>query len=844
MTHKTPHDNSMKALWDACQSWLAQGLSIFPVRLKTKAPVNDWGKYRSQLITREELWDLMSSIREPAIAVACGRGSGNLECIDLDVKNYPTGGGEGVFLGAIMTLFPEIYPKLRIHRTQSGGYHIYYRVEGGAVTGNQKLAVAEGMKGAWIETRGEGGYALLPPSPGYEVIQDVPISVLSMDERNSLINLAKSYDTRVKIERKERIAKKESSFYDTNPWEDFAQSPAGEEVLRAHGWEFYRENASYIYFTRPGKDRGISASFNRTKRVYYVFSSSTELDPEKGYTPGTLMAILDHGGDMKAAYRYLVDQGYGKIRKDVEERIIETSALNNAPLPGNVSEEGKQLFEVVAKEVHEKYPHGVFWKGDVIQGYSISRQALYRVAESMGFCLYEEANMCRVIGHTIHPATKRDLFEALKAYVKEEQDIIDHILDSYESFLQNAGAFTISRLPLLESKRIVKSMRYKSFKYFRNGYLEITANEIKLRPYSDLGDGLIWEDQIQDRDFRFMPSFREGLYAEFLRLALVDETMARPAIGYLAHEYKDASMAYILVLCEAVPDPKDGGGSGKNIFTSLFKGTTTVKDIPGAQVQLNEKFYQPWCGERVYSLSDLPKRFDFSFLKNLSSGDAVIKKLFKDEETISVERLPKIVLSTNYSYEVSDGGLRRRIIPIEFTDFFTRAGGVDVYFDDKLFPLDWSDDDWSEYDNYIAHCIQLYLRQPKLVRPELTEGGWIKQFKTNFGELTYNFIEEYVETWKTKKIVPLEEFNEMYDRFCRENGVQLKYKLTSIRMNMALEEYCQKHEIKFQKDYRTRINSIRVRCKLFGDEETQNSSAFQAQNIFEMKPLDDEDPPF
>lgn len=37
-------------------------------------------------------------------------------------------------------------------------------------------------------------------------------------------------------------------------------------------------------------------------------------------------------------------------------------------------------------------------------------------------------------------------------------------------------------------------------------------------------------------------------------------------------------------------------------------------------------------------------------------------------------------MQTNYSYEITDGGLKRRIIPLEFTNFFTDRGGLDVHF--------------------------------------------------------------------------------------------------------------------------------------------------------------------
>jgi hypothetical protein len=285
-------------------------------------------------------------------------------------------------------------------------------------------------------------------------------------------------------------------------------------------------------------------------------------------------------------------------------------------------------------------------------------------------------------------------------------------------------------------------------------------------------------------------------------------------IGYLCHEFKDESDAYIVVLVEQCPDPKSGGGSGKNIFSNMLKYATSVKNLPGSQVVLDKDFLQSWDYEKVLSISDVPKKFDFLFLKELSSGNGINKKLFKNISTVDVGDMPKLLVSTNYSYEVSDGGLRRRIIPIEFTDFFTKAGGVNTHFG-KMFPTDWTTEDWQAYDNIILASIQQWLKVMRLTAPQLTEGGWTKQFEQEYGLLTLQFIEENITEWKLIKKVQVKAFNNTYDTFYSDNGGNKLYKLSSIRLNSALESYCQKHEIHFEKQVLIKENGIVDRYKLF-----------------------------
>jgi hypothetical protein len=223
---------------------------------------------------------------------------------------------------------------------------------------------------------------------------------------------------------------------------------------------------------------------------------------------------------------------------------------------------------------------------------------------------------------------------------------------------------------------------------------------------------------------------------------------------------------------------------------------------------------QSWKGERIFSISDAPKNFNFAFLKNLSTGTGIIKKLYSNEDTIAASDMPKFLVSTQFSYEVSDGGLRRRLIPIEFTNFFTLNGGVDNVYG-KMFPDDWSEFDWSGFDNIILHSIKLYLNHPKIDTPELSEGGWLKQFDQSYGSLTRQFIEENIDIWQKSKFVPADKFNDAYNHFCVENQINQRFKLSSKLMNKALEDYCVNKEIKFDGNILKKVNSIPIRGKSF-----------------------------
>lgn len=811
---------SFEKVWKEAQDFLDQGISIIPVRDKPQTfggreyPVKSafpWKEYQTKIIKKNELLYLFEKYDTLGFGIVGGAVSGNLEIIDIDVKNWP--GIDTRLFQDIKSLFPHLWAQLRIHRSPSGGYHIFYRISDHAADGNKKLAFKEGQKEAAIETRGEGGYVVGSSAMGYSVINDKPIPTISWVERCSLIAICEGYNQKVKVQ-PVVVSKSQSDYYDEDPWSHYNASPAAENILTDNGWSLAGSSNNFIWYTRPGKQSGVSASFNREKRIFYIFTSSTELEPSRGYQPATLLSILQFNNDKKAAYRWLVDNGYGRVKPQIEKRKLQTISRNpSAPIPANFSEDAKIAATELRQTYTELHPFGVFWKS-TDKGYTISREVIINVASQLGFRYYK-GNVVRIDNMLIHRIEERDFQDALKAYIKEpDLDMYEDICNAYEAFMQRSGKFMMSRLPMLDDSKILTDTKQVSYKFYRNGFLTIDDKTIIFSEYDSLVDVLIWADRCQPRNYN---KGKGGKYEEFLKLATdpAQSEHVKRCIGYLAHEYKDETTGYIIVLTEQCQDPKQGGGSGKNVFCNLLSNVTTYTSKPGSQAKFDEKFFQSWNGQRIFCISDVPKNFDFAFLKEPSTGSFIWKKLFKDEVEIKNSEAPKFVVQTNFSYEISDGGLRRRIIPIEFTNFFTQKGGLDIYFKCH-FPAGWTTEDWAGFDNYIAEAIQLWLiHERKLAAPELTHTGWVKQFEQTYGTTIAQIIKEYWQSWVDMGDVSNERFKNDLQAFYSDANIQKHYQPSTQKINAALKEWGAKQGIFVEVDQIKRIDMMPTKCRSF-----------------------------
>ena len=276
--------------------WLiAHGLCPMPVSDSiTKRPtIKGWTSFLTFPSDNEIIaW------RGKAIGIVCGKISGNLEVIDFDEKHRL-----GIYETWKASLNEEELACLSrcvISSTVNKGFHVIYRYEG--VEGNEKLASSV-EKETLIETRGQGGYVLEPPNKGYAKMQGWldTIPMLTEKEREAFFEKAIALNeyTPPVYEVKPHQHYQEDT---TRPGDLYNQTATFAEILEPLGWKRVGQQKETIYWRRPGKNFGISATENwKGNGLLHVFSKSTSLEAERSYTKFQVYAFLSCDGDFSQA---------------------------------------------------------------------------------------------------------------------------------------------------------------------------------------------------------------------------------------------------------------------------------------------------------------------------------------------------------------------------------------------------------------------------------------------------------------------------------------------------------------------------------------------------------------
>ena len=345
----------------------AQGIVVVPVATDgSKRPgVGSWKQYQERQPTQDELLNWFNNDQVQGLGVITGPISNNLLMIEWEGRaieqKLHLAAKEAMKASGLEYLW-ETLTNGYSEMTPSGGIHFLVKIDGAPIEGNTKLASKAGEDGGClIETRGAGGFSICAPSGGSAhpngkswtmiagSIENIP--TITEKELWELFTILKTFDEMPKSEiTKQELTKRE--FNPALPGDDYNQRMTWEEILEPLGWKKVYTQAQVTYWRRPNKDEGISASTNYGGYdTFFVFSTSTTFQSEKGYSKFATYAHLNHHDDFKAAAQALRFLGFGVGRDEIANYEYNPSTGEIIATDGVLATDSTEIDYLTAQEI-------------------------------------------------------------------------------------------------------------------------------------------------------------------------------------------------------------------------------------------------------------------------------------------------------------------------------------------------------------------------------------------------------------------------------------------------------------------------------------------------------------
>ena len=322
----------MANLVKLAKAYSKSGFSVIPVTARKLPALKGWKEFQSRPMTDEECERYFSNCY--GIALLCG-GKKKVTCIDFDLK-YDL--SKDLFDRYKSKIPKELLKKMYVQKTVSGGYHFVFtcaKMEPNQKLANRRTTAYEkhqtylenfenpetrdkALKIALnddrlvlIETRGEGGYFCIAPTPNYEAVHG-KIQEISEEEYDTLIEVARSFNEIKEYTPDIRLSKYDE--WELSPFEDYNQRGDMLFLMTMNGWTIDpTSRGKRIRLKRPGRTHAqSSALYDDETKIFNVFTTSSSFEINKGYNPSGVFIHLECHDDTKLAFEKLVEMGYGK----------------------------------------------------------------------------------------------------------------------------------------------------------------------------------------------------------------------------------------------------------------------------------------------------------------------------------------------------------------------------------------------------------------------------------------------------------------------------------------------------------------------------------------------------
>lgn len=610
------------------------------------------------------------------------------EVVDIDSKYDLTGSIYKNLCRAIQYTLPEVWDKIVIQRSANKGYHFFYRcpqIAGPLIFAQRPATGPEISKGerikTLIESRGEGGYIMICPTPGYKFVKGNPETIQSItpEQRSEMHAICKSF-TKIHQPVISQFSTKQNGREDA-PWNVFNNRNGYEYTLSElvkRGWENIRDDQDKILVLRPGSNAKSSGVVWKDTGILYLFSTSTEFESGIGNTPFNVHCKLNYEGNFKECCRQLAEQGIGSFGSDDGEFY-------------SISDKGK---------IKSKLREIVNWLNDIgIRKYVIS-PAAYEIVQ--------------VVDNRVSLTDLGTIKKIFCSYIHEtcNEQIDDFFLKAFTTIFNKEGI--INLVNPIDNSHFIRPTKDQAYILFKNACILVTSSDIKYLNYSSL-PALVWESNVIQREIK--PATVPAEVAKFISNISDDDparvNMLRSLIGYMLHPFKDPANPKVGILNDEFFDENSvepQGGTGKGMVIKLLSHFRNIVTIDGKTFSFDKSFmYQRVApGTEIVCFEDVRKGFDFEKLFSVITEDWTIERKGLLEYTIPFEMSPKLLITSNYAIKGSSASHLRRRYEVEISKHYSHLYTVRDEFG-HLFFEEWDTDQWASFDNFMLDCLQFYL---------------------------------------------------------------------------------------------------------------------------------------
>lgn len=774
----------MTTIAEATRRYLDAGISLVPCG-PNKRPVIDWKEYQSRLPTRTELDGWLARGIE-SFAAICGAVSGGLEIIDFDDNAQATPQPYTVddFYLPWREAVGELADRLGLVRQRTGGGGIQLAYYVGQPGGNQKLAwipdeTEKSGRSIAIETRGEGGYAIVAPSLHfsgklYELEQGdfAALPTITQAERDQLLAAARALDLMpytaqqvAEAAQRQRARRQPYMNGDVSVIDAYNAAHRIGDVLEQYGYT--RKSAGR--YSRPGKEDSLGVAIVDRDNVSFHWSSNDPLHKTNAggqpvpMDPFDVFCYFEHGNIFNPAVKAAA-QALGIARPRAH---VNGAAPHETPTGvGNDAEAPEWATEAPTGSAEGRDEAYLLSEGYHDEGTAICVHKRYKGgflhSEALGWLKHTGTHWERTEATAAaERAITETLIARMSAAVKAGKDN-----ETLKKFVPNSSRVkgAKNQLQTLVNVKTTDFDADPDYLNCKNGVVDLRTGEIS--PHSTA------QKFLYCAPVAYRPDADQTTWGSWLAEAvgLEMESWLQMAVGYsLTGHTREEVMFYLF------GPPRSGKGTFTETLLAVLGeplGSVIGFHVLTAQREVDSQNFAlaPLHSARFIAASESNayERFNEAKVKLITGGDQ-IQVAFKHQTSFTYRPKYKIWLSSNQpvNADPDDEAVWGRIRVVEFLRSHLGAEDKGLKYDMRSPAI---------LEGVLAWAVEGAMKWYKLGRAGLPELERARQVKVGHRAELDN-----VQAWLDENCTPAPEIftayrllYASYSDWCKANGVEPK----------------------------------------------------------------------
>lgn len=416
----------------------------------------------------------------------------------------------------------------------------------------------------------------------------------------------------------------------------------------------------------------------------------------------------------------------------------------------------------------------------IVKDLNIQHTKFLELLQSFGFRRFDlerEFTFVKVKENVVEEISKTHIQDTFFRFLKSLPETLPDGLSKEflrEKFTKSPeNYFSDTKLSLLEAEtfKFCADNINEAFIFFFNGFVKCNKEDYTLYPYKEM-QGLVWKNQILTRDFEKIsiesnqPELM-SVFAKFIWNVSGKEqdryNSLCSIIGYLLHNQFEGKLKALILTDSDIADLANGR-TGKTLFAKALARIRTLCEINGKDFDTEDrfKFQDVNLDTQIVHLNDVKKNFGIDKIFNdITEGISVQKK-----NKQPFRKNVKIILSTNKTVKIEGASAKDRVIEFEFVNHYHESFSPYDEFGKWFFGEGWTQQDWCNFDNFISHCLCLYLNKGVIKPTQINLNR--RKLLDSTNEDFVNFIEERVRDGRIKANEIICK-NELKNDFINEN---------------------------------------------------------------------------